>query len=91
LSALEDRPAFARKFPAEARLDALVRAFKDGDYARVRRDVPELVKTAESDDVRRAAEEILSRTKADPQMVLLLVLAGVLLVALSVYWEARGP
>jgi hypothetical protein len=91
LSAPLEPPAFARDFPAEARLDTLVRAFAEGDYARVRREVPALVKTAESEDVRRAAEELLRRTKADPLMILLLVVAGMLLVALSVYWETRGP
>jgi hypothetical protein len=88
-----DLPAFARDFPEEPRLDALVQAFVDGDYARVRRDVPELVKTAESEDVKRAASELVRRTKADPLMIWLLVLTGVLLMALSAYWVARagGP
>ena len=84
-------PAFARDFPEEPRLDALVRAFAEGDYARVRRGVPELLKTAESEEVKRAAEELVRRTKADPLMVWLLVLAGMLLFALSVYWMAKGP
>jgi hypothetical protein len=84
-------PEFARDFPEEPRLDALVRAFAEGDYARVRRDVPDLVKTAESEAVKRAAEELVRRTKADPLMVWLLVLTGALLLALSVYWMAKGP
>jgi hypothetical protein len=84
------RPAFARDFPEEPRLDALVQAFADGDYARVRRDAPELAKTADRDEVKRAATELVQRTKADPLMVLLLVLTGVLLLALSAYWVARA-
>jgi hypothetical protein len=79
-------PTFARGFPAEPRLDALVRAFADGDYARVRREAPELVKSGETEDVRRAAAVLLERTKADPLMVLLLGLAALLLVVLSAYW-----
>jgi hypothetical protein len=90
LSPRPDVPAFARDFPEEPRLDALVRAFVDGDYARVRREVPELVKTAESEDVKRAASELVRRTKADPLMIWLLVITGALLMALSAYWVARA-
>ncbi len=91
MSAQPDLPAFARDFPEDPRLDALVRAFADGDYARVRQGVPEVVGTAESEVVKRAAEELLRRTKPDRLMVLLLVLTGALLVALSAYWVAIGP
>ena len=93
MSQRSDLPAFARDFPEEPRLDALVRSFVDGDYARVRRDVPELVKTVQSEDVKRAASELLRRTKADPLMIWLLAVTGVLLMALSAYWVAHagGP
>ena len=90
MSPRPDLPAFARDFPEEPRLDALVRAFADGDYARGRRDVPELVRTAESEAVKRAASELERRTKADPLMIWLLVVTGVLLVALSAYWMVRA-
>jgi hypothetical protein len=87
-----DLPAFARDFPSDARLDALVRAFADGDYARVRRDAPAVAKTADRDDVKLAARALLERTRADPLMVWLLVLTGVLLLTLSAYWWAHnGP
>ena len=87
-----DPPAFTRDFPREAQLDALVRAFVDGDYARVRRDAPGIAKTAERDDVRLAARALLDRTQADPLMVWLLVLTGVLLLTLSLYWWTHnGP
>lgn len=87
---MTEPPAFCRSFPSEARLDGLVRAFADGDYARVRREAPELAKSAEADDVRRAAAELARRTRADPLMVLLLALTGVLLAALSTYWVTRS-
>jgi hypothetical protein len=91
-SSLPDRPAFARDFPSDARLDALVRAFADGDYARVRRDAPKVAKTADRDDVRLAARTLVDRTRPDPLMVVLLVLPGLLLLTLSLYWWAHnGP
>jgi hypothetical protein len=89
LSAAPDLPAFARDFPEDPRLDALVRAFEAGDYARVRREAPALVAAAESDDLKRAARELVRRTQADPLMILLLALTGALLLGLAVYWEAR--
>jgi hypothetical protein len=85
-----DVPAFARSFPEEPRLDALVQAFVQGDYARVRREGPVLAKTAEKDEVKSAALELVRRTKADPLMVLLLLLTSLLLGFLSLYWMARG-
>jgi hypothetical protein len=88
----DDRPAFARDFPREARLDALVRAFADGDYARVRRDAAKIAETAERDDVKLAARALLDRTRADPLTIGLLSLTGALLLALSLYWWTHnGP
>jgi hypothetical protein len=89
MSRRDDVPSFARSFPEDPRLDALVEAFARGDYARVRREVPELVKTAESDEVKRAARELVHRTKADPLMVVLLALTFALLAGLSLYWMAH--
>ncbi len=86
----EGTPAFARGFPEEPRLDALVRAFQDGDYARVRRDAPALVETSESEDVKRAVTELVRRTRADPLMIFLVLVTGLLLLTLSVYWTTRG-
>jgi len=86
----EELPPFARGFPDDPALLALVRAFERGDYARVRRDAPALAKSAEGDDVRRAATELVTRTKADPMMIALLVITAALLAALTAYWEAKG-
>jgi hypothetical protein len=41
-------------------------------------------------DVKRAAEELVARTKADPLATLLLVLTGAILVALSAWWIAHN-
>jgi hypothetical protein len=84
------RPLFARDFPRGGALDALVDAFAEGNYARVRADGTKLAESANDDAVRRAALMLVARTKPDPLAVWLLVVAGALLMALSVYWIANG-
>src|SRR5258708_28661660 len=84
------RPTFAEAFPRTAELDALVDAFAEGDYARVRRDAPGLAAKSEDEAVKAAALELVARTKADPLAVWLLVLTGALLVFLSAWWIAKG-
>jgi len=84
------QPSFARDFPRDPALDALVEAFVQGDYARVRADAAKLAESAHDDEVGRAARELVRRTQADPLTVWLLILASALLVALSVYWIAEG-
>ena len=85
-------PRFARAFPRDAALDALVAAFDAGDFARVRRDGAKLAKEAESEEVRRAAATLVERTKGDPVAGLLVAIAAILLVALSAWWIAHdGP
>jgi hypothetical protein len=87
---LSPRPLFARDFPAVPELDALVEAFARGDYARVRSEGPKLAASAQGEEVRRAAQILVSRTAPDPLAVWLLVLAGGLLIVLSVYWIDHG-
>lgn len=80
-------PAFALAFPVDPALDELVRAFDQGDYARVRREAPALAKRTSRPEVRRAARELEKRLDPDPLSVYLLVAASVLLVFLAVwYW-----
>jgi len=82
-----DKPAFARDFPEDPALDALVAAFEAGDYARVRREAPALARSTERDDVRAAARELARRLEPDPVAVYLLVLSAVLLAFLAGwYW-----
>jgi len=80
------RPAFAREFPRDPALDALVLAFARGDFRRVREEGPRLVAAAASDDVRAAVGELVRRTRPDPLAALFFGLAAALLVFLSVYW-----
>lgn len=80
-------PAFARDFPADPALAALVAAFEQGDYARVRREAPLLVQQTESVAVRKAARELRKRLDPDPVAVYLLAGAGLLLAFLALwYW-----
>jgi hypothetical protein len=80
-------PAFARGWPRDPELDALVAAFEAGDYARVRAKAPELARSTESDAVRRAARELARRLDPDPAAVYMLMAAAALLVFLAGwYW-----
>jgi hypothetical protein len=80
-------PAFARSFPRDPALSVLVDAFEAGDYARVRREAPELAQRTEDDAVRRAARELRRRLDPDPVAVYMLGAAVALLVLLAGwYW-----
>ena len=80
------RPAFAKDYPSDQALDALVLAFGRGDFARVRCDAPELMRTSADLEVRDAARELLVRTTPDPLAIVFFALAAALLVFLSGYW-----
>jgi len=87
VAAEEQVPAFARGWPRDEALDALVAAFEAGDYARVRREAPALAQKTESDAVRRAARELRRRLDPDPSAVYMLMAAAALLVFLAGwYW-----
>jgi hypothetical protein len=91
---MSDRPKFARGFPEGVpELDALVAAFADGDYRRVRDEAPKLAARTEDEAVRRAATELAVHTKSDPAIVWLIALTGVLLVFLAAWWivHAHAP
>jgi len=79
-------PSFAADFPRDPALDALVQAFVDGDYARVRADAPRLAATSEDPAVRDAARTLRTRIEPDPLALALMGIAAALLVALSGYW-----
>lgn len=83
-------PAFALDFPADPALQALVAAFEQGDYARVRRDAPALVKSTESVAVRKATRMLLKRIEPDPLAVYLLAAAALLLTFLA-FWYWTHP
>jgi anti-sigma factor RsiW len=88
----DERPAFARDFPRDPELDALVAAFSAGDFARVRGEAPRVIASSADDAVKRAAETLVTRTKPDPIAALLVGVTAVLLVALSAWWITHdGP
>jgi len=83
-------PAFALSFPDDPALHALVAAFEQGDYARVRRDAPALVQQTDSAEVRKAARELVKRLDPDPIAVYLLAGAALLLAFLA-FWYWTHP
>jgi hypothetical protein len=83
-------PAFALDFPVDPALQALVAAFEHGDYARVRREAPALVKSTDSAAVRKAARTLLKRIEPDPIAVYLLAGAALLLSFLA-FWYWTHP
>ncbi len=86
------RPSFALDFPRDPRLDALLAAFEAGDFARVRSDAPRVIAESSDDAVKRAARELVTRTKPDPLAVGFVALTALLLVLLSVWWILHdGP
>lgn len=88
-SEVDDRPLFARNFPTDPALAALLGAFERGDYAHVRREAPLLAKSTSDEEVRAAARELRRRIDPDFVSVFLLGVAVVLLVALAAHYFAH--
>ncbi|MCL2447695.1 MAG: hypothetical protein FWD17_01975 [Polyangiaceae bacterium] len=85
-----NRPKFARAYPRDPELDALVEAFARGDYGTVRSRAPRLAESASDGPIRLAARALLARTRPDPLAVVFLALSAALLLALGSYWMANG-
>lgn len=85
-----ERPAFAKAFPRRPELDGLVRAFEEGNYARVRIEAPRLAETADDPAVIAAARELRRRLEPDPLAYLLLALTAALLAFLSGWFLWHG-
>src|ERR1700730_14280554 len=84
---MSERPRFAEGFPEGVpELDALVKAFADGDYRRVRDEAPRLAEKTEAEDVKRAAGALVSHTRPEPAIAWLIALTFALLVFLSAFW-----
>jgi hypothetical protein len=83
---LYDKPPFLEVYPSDPELDRLVDAFERGNFALVRERGPRLAETSRSEDVRRAALDIVSRTHPPAAALVLLGLAMMLLVLLSFYY-----
>jgi hypothetical protein len=84
------RPGLARDLPDDPELDVLVAAFEAGDFGRVRALAKQLNASSKDDAVKRAAEVVLARTKADPLQTTLLLISALLLVLLSGWWVVHS-
>jgi hypothetical protein len=85
-------PAFARDFPKDDELAALVTAFAAGDYATVRTGAPELAARTKDDKVKQAAQLLRSRIEPDPTARVFFGLTAALLVFLMAWWATHdGP
>ena len=85
-------PAFARDFPSDPELAALVTAFAAGDYATVRTGAPALASTTKDEHVKRAAELLRARIEPDPTARVFFALTAALLVFLMTWWATHdGP
>ena len=80
------RPRFARDYPQDPRIDALLAAFATGNYGFVRTHAPEIADAAEDDDVRDAARDLHRRIHPEPTSMLLWGLGVLLLVILYAFW-----
>ncbi len=85
-------PTFARGYPPHDQLDALVRAFEDGDYRTVRAGATALAAATEDATLRAAARDLAQRTQPDPMAKWLFAAAALLMVGLFGYWVMHdGP
>lgn len=85
----ERRAEFLLDFPRDPSLEPVIEAFELGNFAAVRRLAPELSTEHAEPNVRRAALELLARTRPDPLLVLLLGAAVALFAFLSAWAYAH--
>ena len=79
-------PELAKRYPADAELRSLVDSFEAGDYRAVREGTARIAADAnKSDEVKAAARDLRSRTEASPTQIALLVIAALMVIALSTY------
>jgi hypothetical protein len=83
-----ERPAFLLNFPEVPELERLIAAFERGDFKMVREQAPTLIASTKDDEVRAAAQQLITRTQPDPVLKLFLMtsLGLLLFVTLWVYW-----
>lgn len=85
-------PSFAKDFPENEELAALVDAFARGDYKTASDGGLALAKKTDDEAVKKAALLLAERTKPDPTSRLLFLLTAGLLVFLSIWWMTHdGP
>ncbi len=89
---MTERPAYAKNYPEDDELFALVAAFEAGNYRSVREGAARIAASDKLEAVKSAARDLKSRTEASRAQIALLVIAAVLVVALSGYEIAtHGP
>jgi hypothetical protein len=79
-------PGFAKDFPPDPELEALVAAFARGDYLAVRERAPRLAESTTDEAVRKAARLLRQRIEPDPASRILFAIAAALLALLTTYW-----
>lgn len=85
-------PAFAKDFPQDPRLDALLALFEQGNYQKVRREAEALLKSTDDQAILAAVAEIKKRLQPDPLALYLLALSAALLAILAgYYWSQPSP
>ena len=87
----DERPPFARAWPRDEELEALLAAFSRGNHALVRDRAPELAKRTGDPRVRDAALDLRRRIDPDPLSALLLLVAIGLLVVLASHYLGHRP
>ena len=81
-----DRPSFAKEYPNDEALLALVDRFEEGNYRAVRDGTAKLLADGDTDAaVKSAARDLRSRTEPSRFQLVLLGLTALLVVALSTY------
>jgi hypothetical protein len=83
--AAEAAPAFARGYPDDPELRALVAAFERGANHVVREQAEKLAQSTSNPEVAKAARDLRSRIEPDPLAVKLLLAAVALLIFLSAW------
>ncbi len=81
-----DRPPFARHYPRDAELDALLDAFEAGNYARVHAEALDLARRTADPLVARAARDLRRRIEPDPLALRMLAGAAALLAFLTAWF-----
>jgi hypothetical protein len=85
-------PSFARDFPDNDELAALVEAFARGDYKTASEGGRALAAKTDDGEVKKAALLLAERTKPDPTSRVLFFFTAALLVFLSLWWMMHdGP
>lgn len=85
-----DRPNFAKDYPDDPELLALVDDFEAGNYRAVREGTAKLIADSDkNEELRAAARDLRTRTEPHRAQVWLLVLTAALVLALSAYEIAR--